>query len=79
MVGGAEGVDKQPFIYRLSCVVDILDITNDRHIIRYQFNPVFIASISKEALFGIPIPRMYVKCGAVRGAVVFIAIAKRMR
>ena len=28
---------------------------------------MFIASISKEALFGIPIPWMYVKCGAVRG------------
>ena len=63
--------------YRLSCVVDILDITNDRHFFCYQFNPVFIASISKEALFGIPIPGMHVKCGAVYGAVAFIA--DRMR
>ena len=38
---------------------------------------MFIASISKEALFGIPIPWMYFKCGAVRVAVVLIA--ERMR
>ena len=53
---------------------------NDRHFFRYLFNPVFIASISvfiasisKGVLFGIPIHWMYVKCGAVRGAVIFIA------
>ena len=39
---------------RLSCVVDILEMIAIFSL--YQFNPVFIASISKETLFGIPIP-----------------------